>query len=524
VLLIACANVANLLLARAVSRRREIALRLALGISRPRLVSLLLSESVLLAIISGGAALIVGVWAGGALRALLMPDVSWADPIFDGRLAAFATASAVATGMLAGLAPAWRASRADVSSALKEGAREGALQRSGLRTGLVVAQAALSVVLLVAAGLFVRSLQQVRGLDIGYDTDRVTFVAAQFDDGRPHWKQRVSEMAVQVPLVAKRLAAVPGVERVGVTSLAPFWGMSFQDLYLPGGKRIPQLRSGAPSYAAISPGSFGALGLRVLRGRDFRVDDREGVQRVMVVNETMARTVWPRENPLGKCVHLGSTMDPCVVVVGVVENARRGELVEGATMQYYLAHAQVAWEHPSVTLIVRGRPDDAAAIAAVARRELRGALPGAEISIRRMDEMVSQQMRPWRMGATLFLSFGLLALIVAAIGVYSTTSYTVGQRTHELGIRRALGAQATHMLRLVLGAELRIVAIGIALGVALSLALGRFVESLLYEVGPRDPAVLSVVAATLVGVAVLACLAPALRAARVDPAVALRSE
>jgi putative ABC transport system permease protein len=518
VLLIACANVVNLLLARAVRRRREIAIRLALGVSRARLAGLLTTETLLLALLAGIAALLAAWWAGTLLSAMLIPEAE-PESVFDARIASFTLGVAAVAGIVAGIVPALQASKPELSQALKAGARDGTTHRSRLRNGLVITQAALSVVLLVGAALFVRSLRNVEGLDIGYDADRLVFGSVEFEKGQAPPDAVVGAATEQI---AARLASRPGIERVARAGMPPMSGFSFQ-LFFTDGYSSASSSNAASTFSVVSSNYFATVGMRLLRGSTF--DDRPGAAKAIVVNEAMARTVWPGRDPIGRCVRFVTRVNPCYTVVGIVETARRGDVIEKPTAQYYFSLGnppESGWEAPS--LIVRAREGSVAAAQVELASALSAAFPTGAPSIRTMAERLEPEYRPWRLGATLFTAFGLLALAVALVGIYSTVSYTVGQRTHEFGVRIALGARVRDVLNQVVSEGMRVVAVGVAVGIALALAAGRLVSAALYGVEPSDPGAMLLAALTLLIVAAVAALVPAWRAARVDPNVALRAD
>jgi predicted permease len=525
ILLIAWANVINILLARAVDRRREIAVRLALGISRARLIRGLMLETGLLALAATAVAALVG-WAGGiALRALVMPGVEWAHPAFDWRVAVFTALVALASGLIAGLPPAIQASRPVLTSALKSGSRDGTRHRSRLRTGLVAMQAALSVMLLVGAALFVQSLRNVRALDIGFDPDRLVFGSLDFLEGEAPPKPVIVST---LRGIASRLASQPGVEAVARTGLWPMLGYSFKRFYAddfsPDSFSLNKIET--PFMVPISPGYFEAVGLRILRGRTIDGGDVDHGPAQVVVNEAMAHVVWQGKDPLGRCMRFEKRENPCYTVVGVVEDSRWGYVIEPEPKpQYYLPLGNLPGEWSSGrVLIVRAQPGSAKPVAAAVRAALAEAFPAADVQVRRMLENLEPEYRPWRLGATLFTGFGFLALLVAIIGIYSTVSYGVSQRTHEFGVRAALGAQFGDVVRLVVGEGLRTVAIGAVLGIGLALAAGRLVAAMLYGVSPTDPLTLVLVPGLLLAVAAAAAVVPAWKAGRIDPMTALRAE
>ena len=523
VLLIAGANVTNLLLARANRRRREMAVRLALGVSRWRLARMLTTETMLLAVLSGVAALAVGWWGASTLRTLLMPNITvWIEPAIDLRVVAFTMVVAVLAGLLAGIIPAIQASNPRLSTALESGAREGGRQRSRIRSLLVITQSALSVVLLVGAALFVRSLFNVQSLDIGFDSDRLFFGRVSFAEGEsPPRAVVVSEMRD----LAARLRGRPGIETVARTYMEPMMGVGYYDFYV-GADSSATFGRLQPTASSVSPSFFQAVGLRMLRGRGFSGDDVENARAEVVVNDAMARLVWPGRDPLGQCMRFGARTNGCYTVVGVVETARLSSVIEQeTTAQYYVPLGAIPTGEPrGTTIVVRAGSDGAASAARELQRELRRTFPTAEAVVTPMTENLEPEYRPWRLGASLFTALGILAMVVAMLGVYSTKSYGVAQRTHEFGVRVALGAQLGDVVGQVIGEGVRTVATGVALGVLLALAMGRLVSALLYGIAPRDPGVLVTVSVTLLGVAAIAALIPAWRAARADPVNALRAD
>ena len=521
VLLIAAANVINLLLARATSRRREIAVRLALGVSRARLVRMVTIETLLLAAMAGAAGLLASWWGASLLRALIMPDIPFTLPAIDARVALFAVAVTLAAGLIAGIIPALQSSNPRLSSALKSGARDGGQHRSRLRSALVVVQTALSVMLLVGALLFVRSLRNVQSLDIGFDADRLVFGRVRFADGE---SPPNPVLAAAMRDVAARMRSRPGVERVARAGMEPMQGISFLDFFV-GSDSAGTFGRLLPTMAVVSPSFFQTVGLRMLRGRTFVGDEDGTAADEIVVNDAMAKLVWRGRDPVGACIRFQKRSNPCYTVVGVVETARvRSVIEEEPAAQFYVPLGSSATSWPGSTIVVRTTQAGAAAASAELASALRRAFPTALPRITPMMTSLEPEYRPWRLGASLFSALGILAVIVAVVGIYGTVSYGVSQRTHEFGIRVALGAGVADVVGQVVGEGVRTVAIGVALGIVLALAAGRLVAAMLYGVAPRDPTALGSVAVALIVVAALAALIPASRAARADPLTALRSD
>jgi predicted permease len=517
VLLIACANVSNLLLARAFARRREIAVRLALGVSRSRLVRQLVTESLVLAVLGAVVGLTLAQRGGGVLRAKLLGPGDWGNTFGDPRVLAFTVVAATIAGLLTGLAPALHAGRGDIAAALKAGAREGTYQRSRTRVVLLVMQGAMSVVLLVGAGLFVQSLRNVRSLDLGYDGSRVIYADLRM--------RGVALDSIQSDELRRRLldaaTAQPFVEVASRTVTVPFWSSITRDLHVAGIDSVDRL--GDFYYHAVSPDYFRTMGTRLRRGRGFTTADARNAPLVMVVSESMAKKLWLGRDAIGQCVRLGEDTVPCTQVVGIAQDIKRGSLSDDAGLQYYVPIDQQE-RGTGGGLFVRTR-GDAAPHAEALRRSLQKVMPGVSyVTVTPFSDIVGGQMRSWTLGATMFTVFGVLALFVAAVGLYSVIAYNVVQRTHELGVRIALGARSPDVVRLVVGEGMRVSLMGIAIGSGVALAAARYVGPLLFDVSPKDPAVFSIVAGTLVAVAVVASLVPAWRASRVDPSVALRGD
>ncbi|HEY2896560.1 MAG TPA: ADOP family duplicated permease [Gemmatimonadaceae bacterium] len=516
VLLIACANVANLLLSRAFRRKREIAVRLALGATRGRLMTLLLIESLMLALAAGIAGMIVGEGGQLVLSRLFLPRNATIGVLDDARTIIFACLAALMAGLLTGMAPALQAGREDLVSALKSGAREGVRHRSRTRSALLVAQGTLSVFLLVGAGLFVRSLHKVAGIKLGYDVDKVMYVAAEM---RGLALEKEQDIVLKTKLM-EEARSIPGVEHVSQALTIPLWQMRRQSFSVPGVDSADHL--GQFLLQMGTADFFRTMGTRIVRGRGFDSTDRRGSPPIIVVSQGMAQKIWPGEDALGKCVRVGGDTMPCATVIGVAENIKASDVIDDSGLQYYLSIDQ---QRPAgAALLVRTR-GDAAGLEEVVRKRLQPLMPGPSyVTVTPMREIVDPARESWRLGATMFLLFGLLALVLAAIGLYSVIAYNVAQRTHELGLRIALGAHARDVLRMVLAEGLRFGLAGIGIGVAIALAAGHWVQPLLYQESAQDPLVFLSVAAVLAIVAVAASAIPASRAIRVDPSIALRAE
>jgi len=520
VLVVTCANVANLLLARAFGRRREIAVRLALGIGRGRLLTQLLIESVVLALLGGVAGMVLAHWGGGVLRATLLPSVAWTSALADTRVLLSSAAVALLVGIVTGLAPAIRAARIDLSASLKGGVREGTYHRSRWRTAMLVLQAALSVVLLVGAGLFVRSLLRVQAVPMGFDPDRLFYVATELRGvSLPEAQQRLLQRRL-----LERAQSLPGVERAARVVADPFGFLWSMDLFVDGIDSVPRL--GRFDAQGVSADYFATVRTRIVRGRGIEARDVPGAPRVTVVSQSMARRLWPSRDALGQCIRLEARTSPCTTVVGIAEDMRAEGPSAEASLLYYLSIEQYEGSNSGLTggLLVRTRGDVAAAADNV-RRALQELMPGATyVTATPLAEVLATYRRSWALGATMFTVFGVLALLVASVGLYSVVSYGVAQRSQELAVRSALGAQARDIVGMVVSEGLRTVLVATGLGLAAVWLAGRWVGPLLFQTSPRDPVIYGGVAVLLLVVVLVASAIPAVRASRVDPIAALRAE
>jgi predicted permease len=526
VLLIACANVANLLLARAAGRRREIGIRLALGAGRGRLARQLLAESLVLSVLGGAAGLLLALWTSDLLLAFRppIPYTLTLDYAPDARVLAFTAIVSLLTAVLFGLAPALKASRTDLLAALKGDAPGSPARARGrrpaLRSVLVTAQIALSLVVLVSAGLFLASLRNAGAIDPGFDTRGL--VLGTFDLGLLGYSEERGR-AFHRDLV-ERLSALPGVSAVSLADNLPL-----DDLWndvgpvVADGQPFPADREGiAAEYSVVAPGLFRALGVPLLRGRDFDRRDGADAPAVVIVNRTLADLLWPGRDPIGQRLRIGQADAPPREVVGVVGDVKYRTLGEGPRPFLWRPVAQAYRSQMSILARTAGDPSGLLDPVRRAFRALDASLPvyGLKTMARHMEHAL------WwtRMGAVLAAVFGGLALLMAAIGLYGVVSYGVAQRTREIGIRVALGARSGDVLRLVVGQGMRLVLAGSLAGLAASLAAGRVIARLLYGVGAFEPQTLLTTAAILGGAALLATYLPARRAARVDPIEALRHE
>jgi predicted permease len=379
---------------------------------------------------------------------------------------------------------------------------------------LLLLQGALSVVLLVGAGLFVRSLENVQGVRLGFDVDPILLVDLKMRGVKLDSAHTV-ELRQRLLRTAK---TIPGIENASLQAAVPFWGTWSQSLFVEG---IDTVR-GQFDLNAISPEYFATVGTRVIRGRGITAQDTPRSPRAVVVSENMGKTLWPGRDPIGQCLRIRADTMPCTYVVGIAENIKDQSLAADSGYYYYLPAAQ--FNPTSGGVVVRARGDATRYVEAL-RRGLQREMPGPSyITITPFSDIMGSETRSWQLGATMFVAFGGLALVLAAIGLYSVIAYNVAQRTHELGVRVALGAQSRDVVRLVVVEGLRLAVVGVAIGAGVALLAGKWVKPLLFNVSPKDPTVFVVVSLTLISVAVAASWVPALRASRVDPNVALRSD
>jgi predicted permease len=523
VLLVACVNVANLMLARATARQREFALRAALGASRWRIIRQLLIESLLLAVAGGALGFALSLWALHLLlNAIPIQLPFWMDFGIDLRVLAFTLGITLLTGLIFGAVPALQTSRVDLNDTLKEGGRGASGFRGRSRSMLVVTEIALSLVLLVGAGLMIQSFLRLRQVNIGLDAHNV--LTANVILPRAKYREPQQRIAFFKQLV-ERVCNVPGVDSAGATGTLPLngnnWGRS---LTVEG---YPVLRVGqAPSiqHTVVTPGYFRSMGITLLAGRDFTDADTADSLKVTIVDERLARHYWPNDSAVGKRVRFGppENNEPWHTIVGVVRAVRHQRMQEDTEESVYLPHMQIPVTN--LTLVARTAADPHDITGAIRREvsQLDRDQPISEIAT--MDEVVAESIWQPRLYATLFAVFAGGALVLALIGIYGVMAFLVQTRTHEIGVRMALGATARDVFKLIVGRGMKLTIFGIVVGVAGAIALTRLMHGLLFNTSATDPFVFIVISILLSLAALLACYIPARRAARVDPLIALRYE
>lgn len=519
VLLIACANVVNLILFRTIRRRREIAIRLALGVTRARLARQLVLDGLVLSI-AGGANGYVLAWIGaGVLRRVLLPRVTWAESAVDARALLVVCLAAVAIGVVIGILPAVRATKLDVTSALHDTWRAGRVHASLLRRVLLVAQVALSIVLVVAAALFAHSWRRAASLELGLDASHIAVL--DLDAGN----MPAAELDALYAILEARVRSFPWVAATSRSTTVPFQSSTLTKISLPGVAGGTQSEEVVVFASGVTPDYFRTVGIPIRAGRSFVATDRAGAAPVAIISETAARTLWPNQNALGQCLRLAAGGNTCFRVVGIVGDVRRMRLVERPEPQIYIPLEQLPGVTDDAPLLVRtigSAKEHLAALAAAMLDASSDAGREQRPTLFVLQQLIDHQTAPWRRGTMLFGVLGALAVCVAATGLYSAIAYDVAQRRREFGIRLALGAQPTRIVGLVLRDSLRIGLAGIGVGIAATLAGSRVLASLLFNTSPTDPLVLVAVSVFLLAVAALAAFTPAMMAARSDPSRSLR--
>ncbi len=525
VLLIACANVANLMLTRAVTRRKEMAVRLALGAGRARLIRQLLTESALLAGTGGIGGLLLSLWSVQVLKTFLVQNAllpRGETVALNGRVLVFTLGISLVTGLVFGLAPGLAAAKTDLNEALKEGGRRasGGARDRRLRQALVVGEVALALVLMVGAGLMIQSFLRLRSVDPGFQPENVLAVDISLPNSRYQNGRQVWHFQHQL---LERVAALPGVRSVGAAAYLPFSGThNSWTIQIEGSQSQPAVRYLEPGWRPVTANYFRTLGIPLVKGREFAAaDDDEAAPGAAILNEAAARACWPGEEPLGNRFKLEGRN---YTVVGVVKDVKHARLDGNSEPEIYFPYSQlpITWRGMTVVARTAAAPEQLAAALRSAVQELDKDQP--IYNVRTLEGLLAKSVARPQFNLLLLGSFAVLALVLASLGLYGVMSYTVSQRTHEIGIRMAFGAQPRDALRLVIGAGLTLTLIGIATGGLAAFALTRVMESLLFGISATDPLTFAAVAFLLIAVALLACYLPARRATKVDPLVALRCE
>ncbi|MGH9754452.1 MAG: ADOP family duplicated permease [Blastocatellia bacterium] len=522
VLLIACANMANMLFGRAFGRQKEIAVRLALGASRWRLVRQLLTESLLLALAGGAIGLLLSVWAVDTLRAAMPEDYAKFIPGWDyfsvnGAVLLFTLMISMLAGVLFGLTPALQASKPNLNETLKEGAKGASStgSRLRLRGALVVTEVALSLVLLVGAGLMIRSFVAMLRDDIGFNPHSVL----SFHLPLSGEKYSEAQQRGFYDQLLKRLETLPGVVAAGATSIPPMSGNSENSSFeIVGRPPFEKGKGPTAAYRVVTPGYFDVIGMSLRRGRDFTANDNEQAPGVVIINETFARRFFPNLEAIGQRIIIGRPME----IVGIVGDIKDLSLDIVPRPGFYVPYAQNPRTNMGVALRATAEPT---ALTGAARNEVMKLDPALPVSNpKSVERMIHEQTSPKRIMTAMMGVFAAIALLLAGVGLYAVMAYAVSQRTHEIGVRMALGARARDILRLITGQGLKLTLAGLALGTAGAFALTRVMEPLLYGVTATDPLTFILISLSLAAVALLACWIPARRATKVDPMVALRCE
>ena len=526
VLLIACANVANLMLARASGRQKEIAVRTALGASRWRIVRQLLTESVIVALIGGALGVLIGFWGISALRAANPGDAAkfipgWYQLGINGQVLLFTLGLSVVSGIVFGLAPAWQTSKPNLNDSLKEGGRQTSGSTHRLRSSLVVFEVALSLVLLVGAGLLTRTFLSLLRANPGFNSDNLLTMSLVL----PALKYKADpQRATFFSDLVQRVKAYPGVESAAVVNYIPLGGSNSSDSYLVEGEPEPQPgQEHDGRYRVASPDYFRTMGITVIQGRGFTDQDKAGATPVVIVNETLARQHWPGQSPIGKRIRFYGPLDraPWMEVVGVIADVKH-DLTIPVEPEYYLPHAQDPWN--GMVLVAKTSVDPSSFAGALRQQVWAIDKDQPVFDVRTMQEVKSGSVALYSFSSVMLGIFAGVAMVLAAIGIYGVMAFAVTQRTQEIGIRMALGARTVDVLKLVVKHGMKLALLGIVIGLAGSWALTRFIEKLLVGVQPTDLLTFSLVSLCLLVAAFIACYLPARRATKVDPLVALRYE
>ena len=523
VLLIACTNVVNLMMVRSIGQQKEIAIRTALGAGRRRIASQVLTEGMLLSSLGGITGCLLAIWGVGLLKTFSISSVPRLSEIsVDGRVLLFTLITSLLTGLLFGLIPAMTASKIDINQILKDGARGSTSgpRHNHLRAAFVVAEVTLAIVVLIGAGLLVKSFVRLQTVRPGFDTSNLTTMLVWMSE-KKYLDPTISRTFIKG--ISHKLGTIPGVQSVAIANDLPIRGTDLTTIpHVDGPVLLEDENKLRMGTHVVSAGYFKAMGIPLARGREFDEHDDEQSSRVIVVNDTTAKTLWPQQDAIGKRLRPGDERTPWYQVVGVVGDVRHDGLDKESGMHAYMVNLQQPW--PVLRISLRSGLDSTS-LAASVRREVKSIDPNQPVSdVRTMDDWLRQSFGSRRLATILFGMFAAVALLLTTIGVYGVISYSVSHRTHEIGVRIALGAQRRDVLTIITSHGLRLVLIGTGLGLALASALTRLMRSLLFDVSAADPLTYFLISLTLIIVAMSACYIPARRAMRVDPMTALREQ
>jgi len=521
-LLIACANIANLMLARGASRQKELAIRAALGASRLRVVRLLLSESLMLSLAGGCLGLLLAVWGTNALVALAPDNIPRLNEVgVDARVFGFTLAVSLVTGIVFGLVPALHAAKPDLNEALREGLRGSMGSASGKRTRsvLVVVEVALSLVLIIGAGLMIKSFLRLQQMNIGFNPDHVLAVSVSLPSSRyPEDRQQVAFFQEAL----ERLQSLPGIQSAGATTGLPLTlDIHGSDFRIEGHPEPEAGKEMIINTRSVSPGYFRTLGISLIKGRDFSDRDKSDAPAAAIINDELARIYFPGEDPIGKRISFDDRQS-WISIVGIIGDVKQLGLDSSAKPEVYFPYLQVV--APEMSLVIR-TSSNPLSLAAALKSQIQAIDKDLPIDdAKTMQQLLAESSSGRRFNMLLLSVFAAVALVLAIVGIYGVMSYTVARRTHEIGIRVAVGAQPLDVFRMVIGQGMKLAIIGVACGLVGAFGLTRLMTTMLFGVEPTDPATFVSIAVLLTGVTLVACYIPARRATKVDPLVALRYE
>jgi putative ABC transport system permease protein len=523
VLLIACVNVANLLSVRATSRQKEMAIRTALGATRGKLIRQLLIESALMSVSGGILGLLVAYWGVDILLKVNPEEIPRLNEIsVDWQVLGFTFLISMLCVAIFGTIPAVQASKADVTTALKEASRgsTGGPGRRRMRDAMVVTEVALAVIVVIGAGLLVKSFRQLQQVDPGFDPSHVLTVGINLPESKYPKREAAESFFMQL---AERISALPGVVSVGTANSVPMSGRNSMNVFFIEGRPLSPDQSEAAAYRIVSPSYFSTMKMPLLKGRLFEANETRDTARVMVIDESMQRRYWPNEDPIGRYVRFGGPKEPPSMIIGVVKDVKTGGLDSEALPTMYLSSLQMRPQH-STTFVIRTNGDPLN-MAAATRSQIQGLdSEQAVASMEAMEDIVSRSLAGWRFNMVIFATFAVIAILLASVGIYSVIAYSVNQRTHEIGVRMALGAMRHSLMAMVLRQGMVLAIVGVCIGLGASFALTRIMSHMLFDVSPTDVAIFVTGAMLSLVVAPAACLIPARRATKVNPLRALREE